>query len=135
MRLLLDQGLPRTTAAAFQADSFQKDAFQVSDPSLSAEHVGEIGLASADDKTILAYALDRGMVVVTLDADFHTQLVLSGARGPSVIRIRIEGLNSTELSRLLTRVIQQCKDKLDSGAMVTVTETGVRVRKLPLVSS
>ena len=97
MRLLLDQGLPRTTAAAFQAGAFQNHAFQVSDPSLSAEHVGDIGLATADDKTILAYALDRGRVVVTLDADFHTQLALSGARGPSVIRIRIEGLNSTEL--------------------------------------
>ena len=133
MRLLLDQGLPRTTAAAFQADAFQKDAFQVSDPSLSAEHVGDIGLATADDKTILAYALNRGMVLVTLDADFHAHLALSGARGPSVIRIRIEGLNSTELARLLTRVIRRCKDRLDSGAMVTVTETGVRIRNLPLV--
>ena len=45
MRLLLDQGLPRTVAGAFQANSFQKDAFQVSDPSVLAEHVGDIGLA------------------------------------------------------------------------------------------
>jgi predicted nuclease of predicted toxin-antitoxin system len=133
MRLLLDQGLPRTTVAAFQANAFQNDAFQVSDPTLHAEHVGDIGLATSDDKTILTYARERGMVVVTLDADFHSQLALSGAGGLSVIRIRIEGLKSTELANLLVRVLAQCKASLVSGAMVTVTETSVRVRNLPLV--
>jgi predicted nuclease of predicted toxin-antitoxin system len=131
--LLLDQGLPRTAAAAFHADAFQNDAFQVSDPSLNTEHVGDIGLATADDKTILAYALNRGMGVVTLDADFHTQWALSGARGPSVIRIRIEGLNPRERASLLARVLEQCKNSLEAGTMVTVTDASVRVRSLPLV--
>jgi len=72
------------------------------------------------------------MVVVTLDADFHALLVLSGATGPSVIRIRIEGLRAENLSHLLVNVLQVCSDHLLRGAMVSVTENGVRVRQLPV---
>jgi predicted nuclease of predicted toxin-antitoxin system len=80
--LLLDQGLPRSTILHFR------------DAGLKAEHVGDVGLAAADDGSILARARRHGQIVVTLDADFHAQLALSGAAEPSVIRIRIEGLKA-----------------------------------------
>ena len=103
------------------------------DAGLKAEHVGELGLAAAADSTILARALDHAQIVVTLDADFHAQLALSGAAGPSVIRIRIEGLKARQLADLLVRLLEQCGDDLKSGAMVTVSESSVRIRHLPLV--
>lgn len=106
---------------------------QLEELGIEAQHTGDLGLSVAKDEAILAYALDRKLVVVTLDADFHAQLALSGARGPSVIRIRIEGLKSRELASLLGRVVEQCKSSLEVGAMVTVTDTSVRVRSLPLV--
>ncbi len=130
MRLLLDQGLPRTTTRAI---AIQNNVLQVFEDGLEAEHVGDIGLAGADDRTILAYALGHGQIVVTLDADFHAQLALSGARGPSVIRIRIEGLKAEPLARVLISVLEKCEEDVKSGAMVTVTESSVRVRRLPLV--
>ncbi|HEV2233965.1 MAG TPA: DUF5615 family PIN-like protein, partial [Terriglobia bacterium] len=71
--------------------------------------------------------------VVTLDADFHAELALSGAKGPSVIRIRIEGLKAKQLADLLVRVLDRCDDELKAGAMVTVTESSIRIRHLPLV--
>jgi predicted nuclease of predicted toxin-antitoxin system len=132
VKLLLDQGLPRTTVPAFQFGAFQSNAFQVLDSRVEAKHVGDIGLASAADEAILAYARDHGLTVVTLDADFHARLALNGARGPSVIRIRIEGLKAQQLADLLVRVIEQCQEDLNAGAMVTVTGSGVRVRRLPL---
>jgi predicted nuclease of predicted toxin-antitoxin system len=49
-----------------------------------------------------------------------------------VIRIRIEGLKAEQLAHLLIRVLEQCGDDLKSGGMVTVTESSVRVRWLPL---
>jgi predicted nuclease of predicted toxin-antitoxin system len=60
-------------------------------------------------------------------------LALSGAAGPSVIRIRIEGLKAKELADVLVRVLEQCRQELKSGAMITVTESSIRTRHLPLV--
>jgi predicted nuclease of predicted toxin-antitoxin system len=82
MKLLLDQGLPRSTV------------FHLHNSEIEAAHAGDMGLATASDAKILETALREGRVVVTLDADFHALLVLSGAAGPSVIRIRIEGLRA-----------------------------------------
>ena len=92
--LLLDQGLPRSTT------------LHLRDAGLKADHAGDVGLAAAADGTILARARDHTQIVVTLDADFHAQLAHSGAAGPSVIRIRIEGLKGQQLADLLVRVLE-----------------------------
>lgn len=92
-----------------------------------------MGLATASDAKILDIGRQEGRVVVTLDADFHALLVLSGAAGPSVIRIRIEGLRAEDLASLLVNVLGVSNDDLMKGAMVSVTESGVRIRRLPLL--
>jgi predicted nuclease of predicted toxin-antitoxin system len=69
---------------------------------------------------------------VTLDADFHALLALSAVREPSVIRLRIEGLRAEEFCRLLQRVLQQCSEDLASGALISVTESQIRIRRLPI---
>lgn len=84
------------------------------------------------DSTILDLGHREGMVVVTLDADFHALLALSGLTGPSVIRIRIEGLRGEDLAGLLVRVLRVCGDDLLRGAMVSVTGNGIRIRRLPV---
>jgi predicted nuclease of predicted toxin-antitoxin system len=121
IKLLLDQGLPRTAAALLCAAG------------IDTVHVGEIGYASADDADILQRARDDGRVVVTLDADFHALLALSGATSPSVIRIRIEGLRAAATANLLQTVLSQCDEDLQQGAVVTVQPTRIRVRRLPLL--
>lgn len=121
MKLLLDQGLPRSTV------------LHLRNQQIEAVHVGDRGLATATDSEILDVGRQEGMVVVTLDADFHALLALSGATGPSVIRIRIEGLRGEDLARLLVSVLQICDDDLLKGAMVSVTENGVRIRQLPVL--
>ena len=121
MKLLLDQGLPRSTVHSLREKGFE------------ALHVGEISLASASDTKILEFALQNHRVLVTLDADFHALLALSGAKEPSVIRTRIEGLRTEDHARLLAHVLSTCKEELEKGSMVTVTESGIRVRRLPLL--
>jgi predicted nuclease of predicted toxin-antitoxin system len=122
MKLLLDQGLPRS------AGSLLREA------GIDAVHVGEIGYSNADDATILEKGREEGRIVVTLDADFHTLLALSGAVSPSVIRIRMEGLRGEETARLIQSVITDCGEDLERGAGVTVRQRRVRIRNLPLLS-
>jgi predicted nuclease of predicted toxin-antitoxin system len=58
-------------------------------------------MSRAPDTEILWRARGDSRVCVTLDADFHSLLATSGERGPSVIRIRREGLDATALAALL----------------------------------
>ena len=121
MRLLLDQGLPRSAI------------LHLRNAGIEAVHVGDRGLATASDSKILDFGRQEDRVVVTLDADFHALLALSGVTGPSVIRIRIEGLRAEGLATLLVDVLKVCSDDVMKGAVVSVTESGVRIRKLPLL--
>lgn len=120
MKLLLDQGLPRSAARL------------LCEVGIAALHVGEIGCSTADDATILKEGRDRQRIVVTLDADFHALLALSQADSPSVIRIRIEGLHGPEAANLILAVLQDCGEDLERGAMLTVQPGRVRIRRLPL---
>lgn len=120
MRLLLDQGLPRSAV------------LHLHNAGIEAIHVGDRGLATASDSGILDIGRQEKMVVVTLDADFHALLALSGATEPSVIRLRIEGLRAQQLTNLLINVLSVCGDDLAKGAMISVTENGIRVRRLPV---
>ena len=119
MRLLLDQGTPRSTAALLRQAGFD------------AVHTAEIGMAEATDEEILRRASLEDRVVATLDADFHALLALPQATKPSVVRIRIEGLRAEALCAVLQDVIRQCSPDLESGAMVSVQENRIRVRRLP----
>lgn len=121
MKLLLDQGLPRSAAAALR--ELGHDVV----------HAGEVGLATASD----AVARAEARAVVTLDADFHALLAVGRAVAPSVIRLRIEGLRGPAAGTLIERVILTCADDLAAGSAVTVEEDAgahrVRVHRLPLV--
>lgn len=89
-------------------------------------------MSRASDADILDRAAAEGRVCVTLDADFHALLATRGAQGPSVVRIRKEGLDAAALVRLLDDLWPRIGNALDAGAMVVVTERSVRVRRLPI---
>jgi predicted nuclease of predicted toxin-antitoxin system len=81
MRLVLDQGLPRDAAAVLREQGWECD------------HVGELGMSGARDTEIIELARARAAVIVTLDADLRALLATSGAFRPSVIRLRLQGLD------------------------------------------
>jgi predicted nuclease of predicted toxin-antitoxin system len=96
-------------------------------------HVSEIGMSRADDREILGRARADSRVCVTLDADFHSLLATSGERGPSVIRIRKEGLDADALAALLRTIWSRIEDALVGGALVTISERSIRARRLPII--
>lgn len=120
MKLVLDQGLPRGAIAILRELGYD------------AIHVGDIGMARATDSEILAYAMETNAVVVTLDADFHSLLARDSATGPSVVRMRVEGLRAEPLAALVHAVIGSCRDALVSGAAVSADNQTARVRRLPI---
>jgi predicted nuclease of predicted toxin-antitoxin system len=120
MKLLLDQGLPRSAVR------------HLADMGIAAEHVGDLGMASANDAHILETARQRKAVVVTLDSDFHALLATARAAGPSVVRIRIEGLKGELLAAILQQVVSVAGTELEAGALVSVTTDRIRVRRLPM---
>ncbi len=120
MKLLLDNGLPRSTVGL------------LNDLGYDVHHVGDRGLAGASDVTILDVAASEGRVVVTLDADFHTLLALAGSNSPSVMRIRIEGLKSGELSLLIDAVLRQFEVEVSGGVAISVSRHRASCRALPL---
>ncbi|SRR6266581_3240276 len=120
MKLLLDQDTSAGAAEILRGEGFD------------ALHARDVGLSSADDADILEWCRREGRVIVTLDADFHALLALSGARSPSVVRIRIEGLRDRAMAELIKRVIHSVSQELMRGSAVSVTPTSIRMHALPL---
>ena len=120
IRALLDQGLPRSSTALLR-----KAGWDV-------VHVGDLGMAAATDAAILAFAVPEKRWIVTLDADFHRLLAISGASVPTVIRIREEGLTAEPLVKLILAAVDRSRAALDAGAVASVTAGKARLRALPI---
>ena len=118
--LLLDQGLPKSTATILRTAGWV------------VTHVSEVGMSRATEEEILKYTEHNQYTCMTLDSDFHAMLAVTDARSPSVIRLRIEGLNGEKLAGLLLKIWPKIEKHVNEGAMVTVTKRTVRVRRLPL---
>ena len=99
---------------------------------IDAKHVSEIGMAEAEDIETLDVARRSGCVCVTLDHDFHTHLAIARQGRPSVILLRVEGLNAEEQSRLIASICVQCEAALAEGAAISADGKGIRVRRSPL---
>lgn len=110
LRLLLDQGLPRETA-----DELRNEGTECF-------HIGELGMFAASDTEILLLAREQGFIVVTLDADFHAILAVSGAVDPSVVRIRLQGLKGAAVAHVIRDVIRRYAVQLAQGCMITVKQ-------------
>ncbi len=118
--LLLDQGLPRSTAELLRARGIE------------AVHVGECAMSQASDAAILERARSEQRAVVTLDADFHALLALTGAAGPTVIRLRAQGLKAHDACALIESVVARAETDIAAGALISATRKLVRIKRLPI---
>ena len=119
-KVLLDQGLAPHAAVLLRADGWD------------AIHVIDAGLARAEDSEILEFALENHRTCITFDHDFHAHLAISRANGPSVVLVRLEGLKAEGQAKLIQRVWASCADAIAAGAVVSVDDRVIRVRKLHL---
>jgi len=119
-RILLDQGLAPQAAAVLRQHG------------LDAVHVSEIGMEQAEDVEILEKARVDEMVCVTLDHDFHAHLAVTGHGRPSVVLLRVQGLDAQGQADLIRAVCVHCEDALSQGAAVSADRESIRIRRLPL---
>ena len=95
-------------------------------------HVGEMGMSQAEDGEIISWARDHQRAVVTLDADFHAELAVSGASRPSVIRLRIQGLDGPTVAKLVKAIVSEHGSALLRGCMVSAKARKTTVHYLPI---
>jgi predicted nuclease of predicted toxin-antitoxin system len=80
----------------------------------------------------MAYAAERGFVVLTHDLDFSTILAATHGTKPSVVQIRSENLSPTSIGDTLIAALQQMAPELAAGALLTIDPSQTRLRLLPL---
>ncbi len=95
-------------------------------------HLREQDLQRSPDDEILVKARDEGRTVLTMDLDFGQLLAASKEKLPSVIIFRLEDERSEIVNERLAEVLNQFQDAIESGAIVSVSDEAIRVRRLPI---
>ena len=94
-------------------------------------HLREQGLQRLPDAEIVAKAVAEHRIVLTHDLDFGRIVALSGARVPSVVTFRLGDMRAGEVNRQLDELIARFAADLELGALISVTDQGIRIRHLP----
>jgi predicted nuclease of predicted toxin-antitoxin system len=81
---------------------------------VSAAHVFDFGLTSADDLVIWQWARDTTSIIVTKDRRFAA---MAAARlGPAVVLVRLGNCSTTKLSECFLAALPRIAEEIDSGA-------------------
>lgn len=121
MRLLLDNAISPKAADPLRAAGHD------------VVHVRDLGLGAAKDPIVLARALAENRHLVSFDTDFGTLLALRRESRPSFILLR--GGTSRKPDAQARAILLACsltESDLESGAVVVVEESRIRVRALPI---
>lgn len=121
MRFLIDNALSPQVAIGLQEAGHD------------AIHVRNVGLATAKDETIFAFAEREGRIIVSADTDFGALLALWQKSKPSLILFRrgTERHPQKQLSLLLLN-LNSIKEPLETGSIVVFEQHRIRIRSLPL---
>lgn len=97
-------------------------------------HAGDIDMSRATDAEIVVEARNKGEVIVTHDLDYGHLLAFSGEKAPSVIILRLRDLRTNEIMSRLDAVWNEIEGVLAEGAIVSLSDKSLRIRKLPIES-
>ena len=97
-----------------------------------ARHWRELSPPNAPDAEITQWANQNNAVVLTQDLDFTKLLFQSRALLPSVIQLRLDDVRPKSIAEDVLLILDQQKDNLKRGALITVKGHKSRLRLLPL---
>jgi len=87
---------------------------------------------TAPDARIVECAVQERRIILTQDLDFTSIIALSGHAMPSLISLRLESSTIETVNIVLQRVLPALEQELELGALVTVEDHRIRLRRLPL---
>jgi len=119
-RLLLDMGIAQSTGQYLQSKGYD------------VVHLSEQGLERLPDDRIVAKAQDEDRAIVTHDLDFGRIVALSGHSVPSIVTLRLSNMTPARVNIALYGALEDAAQSLEDGALVTVTDGGIRIRTLPI---
>ena len=120
MRFLADMGISPRVAEVFRG--MGHDAI----------HLHEQGLDRLADEHVLQKALCEDRILLTSDLDFCYLMAISRAALPSVVLFRLPSMRPENVCRDLELIIDGFADELLRGSIIVVSESGIRVRRLPI---
>ncbi|MBI3960221.1 MAG: DUF5615 family PIN-like protein [Chloroflexi bacterium] len=120
MKFLLDMGLAGSTARFLRANGHD------------AIHLREQGLQRLVDEEIVSKAVGEDRIILTHDLDFGRIVALSGERLPSVLTFRLTDMRAENVNRYLVDVLARFPEELEIGALVSIQDDSVRLRRLPV---
>ena len=101
-----------------------------------AAHVRDYNMQDASDEAIFDLAWQEQRCLISADTDFGTLLALRQQISPSVILLRRPSQRRPgEQVRLLLSNLSNISEAIAQGAIISVEETRIRVRNLPIGNS
>ncbi|MBI1847916.1 MAG: DUF5615 family PIN-like protein [Candidatus Rokubacteria bacterium] len=94
--------------------------------------VNEVMPVTSTDEAIVLRALDDERVVLTQDLRFSAILGRGSQRAPSLISLRLSSSRIEFVNAILERVLPLVERDVAAGAIVTVEDSRIRTRRLPL---
>jgi len=88
--------------------------------------------ATAADIDILERARVDDRIVITQDLDFSMLIALGRYNQPSLVTLRLSSAKPDIVTRRLLEVLPQLEKELTEGSALTIEDSSVRIRKLPI---
>ena len=120
MKLLIDMNLPPELAK------------QLTAAGIESVHWFFVGAPDAKDEEILFYARDNALILLTSDLDFSAILAVTQGTQPSIIQLRLGGINLDRDPSIIVSAILQTAAELKQGAILVIDTKRHRLRLLPL---
>ena len=121
MKILVDMNLSPSWVQALESQG------------ISATHWSSVGDGRALDSELMAWARENDYFVFTNDLDFGAILAVTRAAAPSVAEVRAQDVSPEHLIGIVVSGLRQHETILEQGALISIDETRLRSRILPLV--
>jgi predicted nuclease of predicted toxin-antitoxin system len=98
-------------------------------------HVYGLSLGGQPDEQIMAVADRENRILVSADTDFGELLANAPILAPSVILLRRTDKQARPLAAVILANLEQVTDDLAAGALIVISDTRIRARRLPMKPS